>query len=226
MKSILDIQDRLVLSLYDADGELIERVESKNTATDWARAMMASMLTGGMMDSMPTYIALGTGTGTSQPSDQYMVAETFLTRKPYSYRSTFQVYTAQITVNYATTDPNGTFTEGGLWDSPPTTTSLSAAAASGAPTISADASTAPPVYQNMGIYINDSANPEYATIATTTSGTTWTITAPLKYAHASGTSVVAFTGNLWAHTFLPGNGITKSNAQALIAQWQIYHVSQ
>lgn len=206
------------------NGRIVQEVKADNTATDWTRAMMAQMLTGAGMMSLPTYIALGTGTGVAQPSDQWMTGEIALTRKPYSYRSVFQVYTAQITVNYQVSDPNGTFTEAGLWDGASQATTLAAGVSAGGTAITVP-SGAPQVYQGESVYISDGANSEYATLASTPTGTTWTLTAGLQYAHAANVPITVFGGNLWAHVYFNGGGVTKGAGQQLVIQWSIYHVS-
>ncbi|MHB1681583.1 MAG: hypothetical protein ACYCYO_01965 [Bacilli bacterium] len=217
------LKGRVTATVLEGD-RIVQRVEADNTATDWARAMMASMLTGGNMMSLPTYIALGNGTGIAQPSNQWMNGEIALTRKPYSYRSVFQVYTAQITVNYQTTDPDGTFTTAGLWDGPSLATTLAAAVSAGATTITVP-SGAPQVYQGESIYLSDGANSEYATLASTPTGTTWTLTAGLQYAHAASVPITVFGGNLWALVYFSGSGVTKGVGNQLVIQWSIYHVS-
>ena len=219
----LALRGRVMATVLEGD-RVVQRVEADNTATDWARAMMASMLTGGSMVSLPSYIALGNGTGIAQPSSQWMKGEIALTRKPYSYRSVFQVYTAQITVNYQTTDPNGTFTTAGLWDGPSLATTLATAVSAGATTITVP-SGAPQVYQGESIYINDGSNSEYVTLASTPTGTTWTLTTGLTYAHAAGVAITVFGGNLWALVYFNGSGVTKGAGQQLVIQWSIYHVS-
>jgi hypothetical protein len=71
---------------------------------------------------------------------------------------------------------------------------------------------------------------EYATIATAAAAgaTTWTLTDELLYPHTativSGTTtlpatVVAFTGNLWAHVAL--TGVAKTGTNLLTLQWEI-----
>ena len=207
-----------------------------NTATDWARAVLAQLILTSpnseatvLTKSRPLYIALGTGTGIPSRTDSSMFAEVFGTRKAITYTSAFQAYIAQMTANYQTTDPNGTFMEAGLWDSNVSTTTLNANAAAGATSITVPA-TAPAVNgstvsgQYTTIYISDGTNSEYASIAvTTTAGTlTWQLQSGLQYAHNSGVTIMAFTGNLWGHVAFSGAGETKGTGQALVIQWSEY----
>lgn len=220
----------------EKSGLLLSDHEHENTATDWARAVLAQLLitppnseNTSLSQSRPLYIALGTGTQTPSRTDSNMFSEVYGTRKAISYTSAFQAYVAQMTVNYQTTDPNGTFFEAGLWDANVSTTSLTANAAAGATSISVP-STAPTVQgsttpgQYTTIYISDGANSEYASIATSTSAgaTTWQLQSGLKYAHNSSLSITAFTGNLFAHLKFSGSGETKGTGQALVVQWSMY----
>ena len=207
-----------------------------NTATDWARNVLAQLImtvangeSTSTTQSRPLYIALGTGTGSASHTDLAMFQETYNTRKAISYTSAFQAFVAQFTTNYQTTDPNGTFTEAGLWDGPVVNLSLASATAVGATSISLSGST-PAVYgvpvagQATRLYINDATNPEYALLAQTYNAgvTTWTLQKGLTYAHASATPVVVFSGNLWAHVVFGGAGETKGTGEALTVQWSVY----
>jgi hypothetical protein len=158
-----------------------------------------------------------------------MFAEVFGTRKAFSYTSSMQAYVAQMTSNYGTTDPTGTFTEAGLWDADVSTISLAADSVVGATsiTVPSDApavqgSTTPGQYTT--IYISDGSNSEYASIALSTSSgaTTWQLQAPLQYSHSSGVSITAFTGNLWGHVAFAAPGETKGQGQILVVQWSDY----
>ena len=233
----LKLQGRVRVWKYDGQsGFLLSDEKYENTATDWARAVLAQLLITPpnsentlLSQSRPLYIALGTGTQTPSRTDCNMFAESYSTRKAISYTSAFQAYVAQMTVNYQTTDPNGTFFEAGLWDSNVSTTSLAANVAAGATSISVP-STAPAVQgsttpgQYTTIYISDGANSEYASIATSTSAgaTTWQLQSGLKYAHNNGVAITAFTGNLFAHVKFSGAGETKGTGQALVVQWSMY----
>jgi hypothetical protein len=217
-------------------GLLVSEHDYFNTATDWARAVIANLIitppnseSTPVQMSRPLFISLGNGTGKPQRTDMNMFAEVYGTRKQVTYTSAFQAYVAQMTTNYLTTDPNGTYTEAGLWDSDVSTTTLSANAAAGDKTIYVP-STAPAVNGNTiagrytTIYINDGANSEYASIQTSTSqgATSWTLQSGLKHAHASGVSITVFTGNLWGHVAFGGVGERKANGQQLTVQWSDY----
>lgn len=224
MKSQIGIKGICRAFVYDDDGRLVDYAEDDNAATDWARSTLAAATIGAGLNSLPLYISLGNGTGTAQSSDQWMVGEIINTRKSYSYRATSQVFSSVITVNYQTTDPNGTFTEAGMWDGPVATTTLASAVSAGATTVTVPAGFGY-VYQGQSIYISDGANSEYATIKSTTNGDTWTLVSGLQYAHASGVTITSFGGNLWNHSFFSGNGVTKAAGQQLVLQWTIYYES-
>ena len=186
---------------YDAEsGLLLSDNLHHNTATNWARAVIASLLITAPNTentvftlSRPLYISLGTGTQTPSNTDLAMFSETYGMRIPISYTSSLQAFVAQFSANYQTTDPNGTFYEAGLWDSNVSTVTLGAVAEAGQTSITlsgstpaVNGSTIPGQYNT--IYISDGENSEYASIATTaTAGaTTWQLQNGLQYAHASG----------------------------------------
>jgi len=203
-------------------------------ATDVLRATVAGYLAqtpvvlANGLPSVPLYIALGNGTGTHGPTDLSLFAEVYGTRLRYSYESVYQAYTAQITENYTVSNPTGTFTEAGLFDQPVSQTTLSAAVSAGATTLPVTASTSPAVYggtqagQYTTAYINDSANPEYIAIAVsaTAGASSWTLQSGLQYAHASGTPVVVFTGNLLAAVSFQTAQVNQAGQQ-LTVQWSL-----
>lgn len=217
----LRLVSNVVATVTDGHGRIVQQQRAHNASTNWARSQIAQSLLGTARTSYPVQIAVGTGTGSASKTDQWMAGEVYGTRKAYTYRDLFQAYTAQIVVNYATTDPNGTYTEAGLWDAPTSSTTLASNATSGTNTITV-ASGAPAVYKGESVYINDSVNSEYVTLSTTPTGTTWTLTANLQHSHTSTTPVVIFGANLWAHVFFAGNGVTKGTGEALTIQWGLY----
>lgn len=231
--STLDICGEVRLILRDADDNVIDERVEHNSITNWTRALIASFLVGSpitigtgssVAPSLPTYISLGTGTGNVSTTDSAMFAETYGMRKAFQYRSVAQGYFAQTTVNYTVNDPNGTFTEAGLWDQPVTTLALATQANMGAASISLSGS-APSMYRGQGVYIANGATSEYATLATNynAGASNWTLNAPLKNTYpTSGTTVTAFGGNLVAHVTFAGNGVTKSAGNQLTSQWSIY----
>lgn len=203
-------------------------------ATNFLRATIAGtlaqspiMLPSGV-PSLPLYLALGnySGTATHGPNDQGLFAEVYDTRLQYSYESVYQAYTAQLSRNYTVANPVGTYTEAGVFDSPTTGTTLTSAVSAGATSLPVDYSTSPAVNgstiagQYTTIYINDTTNPEYASIATSAvaGASTWTLQNGLAYAHASGTPIVAFTGNLVAATTFQA-AQTNAAGQNLTTQW-------
>lgn len=228
----LAVHGRVVLTEFDESTGAIKRqwVEH-NTITNWTRALLASFLMGTIVNigsgssiqpSLPTYIALGTGTGTASQNDQAMFAETYLTRKQYTYRDILQAYYAQTQVSYTSTDPNGTYTEVGIWDQGTTSLTLSSAVTVGATSLPLSGST-PSMYIGQQVYISDGTNSEYATVSNNyaAGATAWSIKSGLKYAHASGVTVVAFSGNLLGHLTLQQSA-TITTGQTLSAQYQIY----
>ena len=201
-------------------------------ATDMIRANLAGWLAqtpvvlANGQPSLPLYIALGNGSGTHSNTDQSLFAEVYQTRLKFSYESVYQAYTAQISRNYTVSNPTGTFTEAGLFDQDVTQATLSAAVSAGATTLSVDASTSPAVVggtlagQYYTAYIADATNPEYVQFAASASAgaPTWTLQSGLQYAHASGTTVVVFSGNLLsAVTFQQSQ--TNTAGANLTVQW-------
>lgn len=228
----LVIRGRVIITVRDERGRVIDEQVHTNTVTNWTRALIASFLAGDTINigsgasvqpSLPAYIALGTGTGTPAVTDQAMFAETYNTRKQYAFRDVLQGYYAQTVVNYSSSDPNGTYTELGLWDQPTQSVTLAANVSAGATSIMLSGNT-PQMYQGQQIYISDGANSEYATLAhgANAGATTWTLKSGLQYAHSSGVTVVAFGGNLLAHVVLSGSGIQITTGQTVTVQWQIY----
>ncbi|WDL96953.1 hypothetical protein [Alicyclobacillus sp. ALC3] len=218
-----------------SDAILSDRVH-ENTVTDWTRAVIAQLLmtppngeSTAITMSRPSYISLGIGQQSPSRTDSAMFSEVYGTRKKISYTSSFQAFVAQFTVNYLTSDPNGTWYEAGVWDADVSATTLAANASAGATSISVPStspvvlgSTAPGQYNT--IYIEDGANSEYASIAQTTSAgaTTWQLQSGLQYAHASGVIITAFTGNLCNHVNLGPTGESKGIGEQLTVQWSDY----
>ena len=197
-----------------------------NTLTNYWRSSVAQWVTGTPTTSvlLPNYIALGNGTAPSngpQATDVAGWAEIAGTRKSSSARSATLNYYAQYIAQYLSTDPVGPYTECMLFDTPPSTTSLSAAVVAGATSLPLSAG-APVVNSGqMQAYIDDSTNPEYVTLSSTYSAgaASWTITNGLQYAHASGTPIIYFNGNLFAHAQL--SNVNKSDTEAMTIQWMI-----
>lgn len=203
-------------------------------ATDALRAALAGYLAGVPVvlpsghSSRPLYVALGTGTGTHGPTDLGLFAEVYGTRMAYSYASVYQAYTGQISANYTIAQVTGSFTEAGLFDQPVSQTTVSAAVSAGATTLPVTASTSPLVYggtqpgQYTTAYIHDGANSEYVALAQSAAAgaSQWTLQAGLQYAHASGTPVIVFTGNLLAAITFQ-QAITIQAGQAVTVQWNL-----
>lgn len=212
-----------------------ERKRFRNTATDWSFYACASWMayqaqnnpaaSGAVLP--PAYIAVGTGTIGQTPAvtDTNMFMEQYDTRRAFTFSTVYNGYTAQLSLAYLATDPDGTYTDAGLWDAPTQTVDLSAAVLAGATTLPLD-SGAPAVNggtiagQYTTAYINDGSSSEYVSIATTASAgaTSWTLQSGLTYAHAIGTPVVAFVGHLFAHSAI---NVTKGYGQQLTIQWSI-----
>lgn len=203
-------------------------------ASDFLRTQLAGLLvrqpqllpTG--LPSLPLYIALGTGTGTHSRVDLGLFAEAYGTRLPYSFESVYQAFASQISTNYTVANPQGTYTEAALFDQDVATTSLTASVSAGATSLPVDGSTSPGVNgstlagQYTTIYIADTTNPEYASIATTAlaGATTWTLQSGLQYAHASGVGITAFTGNALALVNFPQSQVN-ATGQALTVQFTL-----
>lgn len=233
----IPLTDWVVVTHRDPGGRLLSRRRYANTITAWTRTALANYLieqplTIGsgttLAPTIPRYIALGTGTTPVSDTDVTMFAEGVGTRKPYSYRSTFQAFTAQISVNYAVGTAVGTWNEAGLWDQASTATTLSAPASAGATSLSV--TSAPAVYggtqagQYTTAYIADGTDSETVALAQTyaAGAATWTLQAPLQYAHASGVAITVFAGNLWAHVSFGSGGETQpSQGSVLTIQWSL-----
>ncbi|MFB5192750.1 hypothetical protein [Alicyclobacillus fastidiosus] len=231
----LGIAGRVILTLRDAQGNILEQSEHKNTITNWTRALIASFLSGSMTNifvgtsqvqpSLPYAIALGTGTGTPQLTDTNMYSETYGTRQQYTYRDVLNGYYAQTVVQYPVNTSGNpiTYTEAGLWDQLYTSTTLTGPVSSGDREIGVD-NNAPSMLNGQQLYIADSTNPEYATVSGSYSAGqgSWFLQGGLQYSHAMGTTVYCFSGNLLAHVVFQGNGVTVGPGEQLTAQWQIY----
>ncbi|MHB1937061.1 MAG: hypothetical protein ACYCOR_10805 [Acidobacteriaceae bacterium] len=219
----------------EPSGRIVSDETFHNTATNWSFYACASWYSnqaannGGSVGgiSPPGYIAVGTGAGLPAPSvtDTAMFMEQYNTRRAFTFVSNYQGYTAQMTLSYAATDPDGTYTDAGLYDSLPKTVALASNVAVGVTTLPLAAG-APAVQggtiagQYNTAYINDTVNPEYVSIATTAAAgaTSWTIQSPTLYSHLAGVQIVAFTGNLFAHSAIT---VTKGYGQQLTIQWSV-----
>lgn len=174
----------------------------------------------------PGYVALGTGNGTPSTADQFLYAEAYGTRAALTYELLLTTTTSLVATSYTTTQANGTWTEVGLW----TGATLSAAVgtggvssgtttlplASGAPAVTGGST--PGLYTTA--YIDDGANSEYASIATSAAAgaSSWTLQAGLTYAHAANTPIVVFGGTLLAHAALSPS-LVKPSGNSLLVQW-------
>jgi hypothetical protein len=206
-----------------------------NTATNYACFALAQWWLGtpnveGNPGSIlgPLYVALGTGTSSAgaSPSDQYLFQEAYGTRVPVTYTETVGTTTGLIGVLWTTTQAIGTWTEVGLWDQTTQSAAVGAGGASAGSTSLPLAAGAPAVQGGSApgsyttAYIADATNPEYVAIAVTAAAgaTAWTLQQPLQYAHAAGTPITVFGGNLWAHAvFSPA--VQKPSGQQLLIQW-------
>ena len=219
----------------EPDGSVVSDDTFTNTATNWsfyacsswysAQAANNGNAIGGI--APPGYIAVGTGSSFPVPAvtDTTMFMEQYNTRRAFTFVSVYQGYTAQMTLSYAATDPDGTYTDAGLWDQLPGSVALSSnilagvtslPLAAGAPAVSGGTIQG----QYTTAYINDSANPEYVSIATTAAAgaTSWSLQAATQYAHLAGVEIVVFTGNLFAHSAI---NVTKGYGQQLTIQWSV-----
>lgn len=230
LTSGITLKGRVLVTVRDERGRFVSRKVFKNTITNWARSGIASLIIGSPLtinsssttQSLPTYIAVGTGSGTPNQTDFQMYNESYQTRKSYSYRDLSFGYYAQIVVNYQTTDPNGTYTEAGLWDQDVGTTTLNANASAGANAITIPSSSSA-VNAGQQIYLSNGTNAEYATVKNNyaAGSTSWQLENPLQYSYTSGQTVTLFNGNLWAHVVFT-SGVTKKAGQTLTIQWQLY----
>jgi len=159
----------------------------------------------------------GGQTLTPSVNDSALSQERYLTRAQADTGYT-QTSLAVLLHTYQTTDPSGSFSEAGLWDSATKTATLAAQANPGATTLTLAAS-APAV--SAGTQLFFPAVGEYATVATAAAAgaTTWTLTDQLLLTHANGATVSVMSGNLWAHVAL--TGVSKTGTQLLSLQWEI-----
>lgn len=205
------------------DGQLVQEVEARNTVTNFLLDQATLWLTGALGGGYiaPTWFALGTGTGTTEPTDITMFAETPGTRLGYSSRSTAaNPYIATIQTNY-TGSFSGTFTEAAMWDANSGSTTLSANIAAGATALPVTTTTSPAVTVGEQLYISDGVNSEYVYVQTAEAAgaASWPITTGTQYAHSSGVTVYAFGGDLWAH--VAGFSVQKLASDQLSITWQI-----
>ncbi len=195
--------------------------EAHNIATNYALAAYASWVAGtyntpnaGAATAnipAPGYVALGTGTGTPAVTDAFGFAEVYGTRIPLSFTQVLPVsggIEADLTAGYQPTALSGTYTEAMLLDAPTGTAAVgtggvlagasSLPLAAGAPAVTGGGVAG--TYET--IYIDDGADSEYASIATTAAAgaASWALQAPLAHAHAAATPIVAFGPHLWAHS--------------------------
>lgn len=100
-------------------GEIISDNTYFNTDTYFARSTIAGWLAGTKTTSSappPTQIGAGNGIGTPSPSDTALWSPIAGTQRLCDAISTAQGYYAQYNITYQTTDPNGAYTEVGLFD--------------------------------------------------------------------------------------------------------------
>lgn len=100
-------------------GTLIRETEYHNTDTYFMRASVAKWLAGTATTSTltpPSQIGAGTGFGTPSPSDTALFAPISGTQRNCDSISTALGYFAQYNLQYQTSDPNGPYSEVGLFD--------------------------------------------------------------------------------------------------------------
>jgi hypothetical protein len=110
----------------DLAGNTIFDRTFKNQLTNYARSTSAQLWTGAIV-AVPTLIAIGTGTGTTAPTDTTLWSELAGTRVSLDYATTFLQYYSQFAVHYDQTvalapitvpNPTGLITiaeAGNLW---------------------------------------------------------------------------------------------------------------
>lgn len=225
-KAKIRITDNVILTLRTPEGLLIWEETFENTLTNYAASAIANVLAG-FATTLPGYIALGSGNGTPSASDAYLWSEIYGTRNALAYTNTLGPQ-----AQYSTTWASGilgeptsiTYTEAGLLDAAVGSAAVKAGGVSSGATTLPLASGAPAVggltngfYET--IYINDGANSEYASIATTANAgaSSWTLVSGLQYSHAAGIPITVFGSNLWAHVAI---NQTVQAGQVLTCQWQ------
>lgn len=176
----------------------------------------------------PQWVSLGNGSGTPAYTDTNMFAEVYGTR----ILTSGTVIAApsgldmvgnciELTTQYTASQPNGTFTEAGFWDSAPAQLSMGASS-SGATSITVSANSLP-WRADEQIYIADSTNPEYVTVSSSPpsqGSTVIPLAAATLYAHAASTPVFVFSGNLWAHSAF-ATSVTKAANYLMTVTWYI-----
>lgn len=214
------------LDVIDADtGKVVASVSRRNTVTnEWLNALL-EWSSGGTTTTTtppPSYFALGTGTGTAAVTDTSLFQEYPGTRLADSSvtTSTSNGYVMTMTKVYQDTDPSGTFTEAGIFDTGTATTTLSSSISSGTTTLPVDSATSPAVTAGQPIYISDSSNSEQLFIQTSASAgaSSWQLTAGTAYAHNSGVTVYSYPPTLWAH--VAGFSVSKNSTQLLTLTWE------
>lgn len=206
-----------------------------NTATQYGLLAYASWITGvyntpnvGGATNLPgpAFVALGNGTGTPGTGDLTGFAEVDGTRAPLAYTQVFSGDTAMLVANYPSPGPPGTFTEAMLFDQPAGSAVVGAAGASAGATTLPLAGGVPAVIggsapgQYTTAYIADGANSEYVALGAPAGAgaSSWSLRAPLQYAHAAGVAIVVFTGNLFAHSAIT---IDNTSQNGIAVQWSI-----
>jgi hypothetical protein len=100
------------------DGRLVAAGENVFTLAGYGRiaAWLASGVAAGVASTVasPTFIAVGTGSGTPANTDTFMFQE--IARKAITGYSVQATYTAQLTVTFSQSEANGSITEIGLCD--------------------------------------------------------------------------------------------------------------
>lgn len=117
----------VTVTVRDARGRFVSRRVIRNKTTNYMRQAVAQWMCAAALNTgpqgvlPPDRIALGTGSPPSGQTgasalDTALWNETAGTRKVCSYRNVTMTYYAQFNVTYQGGDPNGTFTEAGLFD--------------------------------------------------------------------------------------------------------------
>jgi hypothetical protein len=225
----------------DERGRVREFIQVPNTATDWACYALAAWYlsaqspagaanggAGPQYVAPARYIAVGTGVGQPNVADIAMFpGEIPGVRQAFSYTTLVNATTAQVTSAWTPTSPTGTVTDFGLLDAPVGSASVGSGGVSAGATVLPLAAGAPAVAWNsdapgqyQSVYIDDPTQPEAVSIGAyaAAGAAQWTLQAPLAYAHAAGTPIIVFGGNLFAHA---QGSITIDAGSQLSVQWSL-----
>lgn len=169
--------------------------------------------------SLPSYIALGTGTGTATDLDKFLFKEGYQARAQYTALTSPQAFTGQVSTTFVASS-NITWTEVGIFDQPAPTTALTANAASGATNITVTPVTFT-IPSGQPMYLVDDGISEYVYAASSVAPNTALI--PLQSglinSHNSSIPVVIFAGNMFSHLVLT-TAFQQIAGEALTVQWQ------